>query len=153
MNIFVLDSDIKKCTEYHCDKHVIKMIVESTQMLSTACRLSGVEEGYKATHINHPCNVWCRSSLSNWLWLRDLVIALNEEYRYRYEKNINHKSYDAAMNLPLPKIKDHGLTSFAQAMPDRYKHVNSIKAYRNYYINEKSNMAFWKKRNVPYWFI
>ena len=83
MNIFVLDKDIKKCAQYHCDRHVIKMILESSQMLSTACRMNGVHDGYKATHISHPCSIWVRESLDNWFWLRDLVTELNEEYKYR----------------------------------------------------------------------
>lgn len=152
MNIFVLDYDLQKCAQYHNNRHICKMIIESAQMLSTVCRLTGLDEGYKTTHINHPCNKWCRKSLSNWLWLRDLVIELNKEYRYRYNKNINHKSYDITMSLSLPDIKDKGLTSFAQAMPDKYKNSDVVKAYRNYYIHEKSHIAQWKNREIPYWF-
>lgn len=79
MNIFVLDDDIEKCAEYHTDKHVVKMILESAQMLCTAVWSMGVEAPYKDTHKNHGCNVWVRKSLSNWLWLRDLTTALNDE--------------------------------------------------------------------------
>ena len=46
MNIFVLDDDIEKCARYHCDKHVVKMILESAQMLSTVSRENGGEIGY-----------------------------------------------------------------------------------------------------------
>jgi hypothetical protein len=58
MNIFLLDSNIKKCAQYHCDKHVVKMILESAQILSTVLRLNGVDQGYKTTHANHPCTLW-----------------------------------------------------------------------------------------------
>jgi hypothetical protein len=83
MNIFLLDSNIKKCAQYHCDKHVVKMILESAQILSTVLRLNGVDQGYKTTHANHPCTLWAGKSFSNWKWLRELASALNKEYRFR----------------------------------------------------------------------
>jgi len=128
------------------------MLTEGVQMLSTACRLFGLDEGYKITHINHPCNLWVRESLSNWKWLRKLVIELNREYRYRYNKDYNHKAYNIAMSLNYPNIEDKGLTKFAQAMPYRYKNKNAIIAYRNYYISEKQHIANWKRRNIPDWY-
>lgn len=151
MNIFILDTDIKKCAESHCDKHVIKMILESVQMLSTVCRQSGLDIGYKPTHAHHPCTIWANKSLSNWVWLRHLTAYLNEEYRYRYNKKQNHKSYDLANTLPLPNIPDIGLTPFAQAMPDQYKNKNAVTAYRKYYLNEKFNLLKWTKRIPPKW--
>jgi hypothetical protein len=72
MNIFILDEIPEKCARYHCDAHVIKMILESAQMLSTTVRLSGIDRGYKITHQNHPCTLWTGESLSNWQWLREL---------------------------------------------------------------------------------
>ena len=86
MNIFVLDQDINKCAQYHVDRHVVKMITESAQMLSTAARLVGIDAGYKITHQNHPCTKWSRNSLSNWLWLKDLAKSLNEEWKFRYNQ-------------------------------------------------------------------
>lgn len=44
MNIFFLDRNIRKCAAYHCDKHVVKMILESTQLLSTALHLNGLTD-------------------------------------------------------------------------------------------------------------
>ena len=152
MNIFVLDKEVEKCAEYHCDKHVIKMILESAQMLSAVVRLNGHDIGYKLTHKNHPCTIWARESLSNYNWLVRLTRLLNYEYRYRYDKDINHKSYDLVRTLPVPKISDIGLTPFAQAMPDQYKNKNAVKAYRDYYINEKSSFLTWTKRKTPNWY-
>ena len=163
MNIFVLDQNIEKCAEYHCDKHVIKMILESAQMLSSVVRLQGHDVGYKLTHKNHPCTIWARESLSNYLWLLQLTDSLNSEYRYRYNKEINHKSYDMVKTLPIPNLPAIGLTPFAQAMPEQYKnrntsrvlHIaknrNTVKAYRSYYLNEKSNILHWTKRKAPEW--
>ena len=58
MNIFVLDYNLEKCAQYHCDRHVVKMILESAQILSTALRMNGIVKGYRLTHINHPFTVW-----------------------------------------------------------------------------------------------
>lgn len=151
MNIFVLDKNVEKCAEYHCDKHVIKMILESAQMMSAVVRLSGYDIGYKLTHKNHPCTIWARKSLSNYKWLFKLADGLNAEYRYRYNKEVNHKSYDLIKTLPMPEIPDIGLTPFAQAMPEQYRNKNAVKAYRDYYINEKSDFLKWTKRKTPKW--
>ena len=151
MNIFILDKEVEKCAEYHCDKHVIKMILESAQMLSAVVRLNGHDVGYKLTHKNHPCTIWARESLSNYNWLVRLTRLLNYEYRYRYDKDINHKSYDLVKTLPIPDLPDIGLTPFAQAMPEQYKNKNAVKAYRDYYINEKSSFLTWTKRKKPKW--
>ena len=79
MNIFVLDTDIKKCAQYHCDKHVVKMILESVQMLCTALNKKGFTTPYKSTHVKHPCVLWVESSHDNFLWLKNLTLALNDE--------------------------------------------------------------------------
>jgi hypothetical protein len=150
MNIFVLDLNTTKCASFHNDRHCSKMILESTQMLSTACRLSGVNEGYKVAYQNHPCSIWCRTSLYNWLWLRDLVIDLNSEWKRRFNHTNNHKSYEVTISLSYPKIKDIGFTSFAQAMPDEYKSNDPVKAYRNYYMGDKRHLAQWKN-GEPWW--
>ena len=151
MNIFVLDNNVEKCAEYHCDKHVIKMILESAQMMSAVVRLNGHDTGYKLTHKNHPCTIWARKSLSNYKWLFKLAVGLNAEYRYRYNKEVNHKSYDMIKTLPIPEIPDIGLTPFAQAMPEQYRNKNAVKAYRDYYNNEKSSFLTWTKRKTPKW--
>jgi hypothetical protein len=153
MNIFVLDLDPYKAAEYHCDAHCVKMILESAQMLSTACRLGGHQDvGYKITHQNHPSTVWTRNSIENWRWLRCLADGLNKQYQKRYAKGINHKSYDVILSLPEPHFTKKELTPFAQCMPDTYKHSDAVKAYREYYVGEKVKMAKWDKLgNTPKW--
>jgi hypothetical protein len=151
VNIFILDESPKICAKYHCDKHVIKMILESAQMMSAVIRLEGHDTGYKLTHENHPCTVWARKSQSNYLWLFALACDLNAEYKYRYDKIDNHKSYELIKTLPMPFLPDIGLTPFVQAMPDCYKNSDAVTAYRNYYINEKTELLHWKKRPVPEW--
>lgn len=150
MNIFILDTDKTKCAQYHLDRHVVKMILEYAQLLSTACRHTGLDVGYRSTHINHPCSKWVRESKDNWLWLRDLSTELNREYTHRYGKS--HKSYDVIKSLPVPNLPDKGLTKFALAMPDEYKVSDPVQSYRNYYNGGKVKIATWKNRNKPYWF-
>jgi len=152
MNIFVLDYDIKKCAEYHCDKHIVKMITETAQMLCSAYYYTNQENlsPYKLAHKHHPCTVWVRESLSNWLWLRDLGLALYEEYQHRYN-NKDHKAGDVILGLEVPNLPDNGLTNFALAMPLEYKNKDVTKAYRDYYIGDKQHILQYTKRDYPEW--
>lgn len=177
MNIFYLHNNPKIAAEYHVDKHCVKMILETCQLLSTAHRvLDGVEtiglspSGrkqkrwvlpdhreqvlYSATHINHPSAVWVRQSKQNYMWLYGLLCELSSEYTYRYEKVHKCESIgliDALGKFP-QNIKSHGFTEPTPAMPDQYKVPgNSVQSYHNYYNGEKQRMFSWKKREVPDW--
>ena len=153
MNIFVLDHNIKKCARYHCDKHVVKMVLESAQILCVVCNQFGLETPYSNTHVQHPCVLWAGQSIQNWRWLKKLAKALNDEFKYRYEHKSNHKSYHVIQQLKEPPLPMIGLTQHAQAMPDKYQVPhNAVLAYRNYYIGEKKKFATWKKRRKPNWF-
>ena len=152
MNIFFLDFDTKKCAEYHCDKHVVKMILETAQLLCGVHWINESEAPYKLSHKNHPCSIWVRESLSNYLYLCDLGLELSKEYTYRYGKR--HKSQDiiewCLSNKPI--IKDIGFTTPPKAMPDEYKVDDVIESYRNYYVGAKKDFAKWKNRDIPEWF-
>ena len=188
MNIFYLDHDVRKCAEMHNDKHVVKMILEYAQLLSTAHRiLDGIVEPglsktgrkktvyrlpderdsvlYGATHVSHPSAVWVRQSDRNYIWLANLLIALCEEYTYRYGKT--HKierdglCYVLLKNVP-NNIPIKIFTEPTPAMPDdckilkeihtdRYQ-LDSLLSYRNYYIKNKTHLAKWKNRSVPIWY-
>ena len=142
MNIFFLDYDPKKCAQYHNDKHVVKMILETAQLLCGVHWVTGNEAPYKLSHKNHPCSIWTRSSLENYLWLCELGLELCIEYEYRYGKK--HKTYDVIMwcILNKPNISDVEFTSPPLAMPDHCKIDNNpIKSYRNYYMTEKSSFC------------
>jgi hypothetical protein len=152
MNIFVLDKDIEKCAEFHCDQHVVKMILESVQMLCTALNKKGISTPYKPTHINHPCVLWVEHSFDNFCWLKNLTIALNDEYRFRFEKDVDHKSISVLHQITRYDYKSRGITEYAQAMPDIYKVPGDpVKAYRQFYSGEKMSFAKWTKRSMPYW--
>lgn len=154
MNIFLLDWDVQKCAKYHCDKHVVKMILETAQLLCSAHHVtdSKLEIPYKLAHKNHPCSIWVRESLSNYFYLCELGLELCKEYTYRYGKR--HKSQDVIewCVTNLVKICDKGITEPPKAMPDEYKTKDVIQSYRNYYIGAKKEFAYWKKRDIPTWF-
>lgn len=165
MNIFVLDRNPFKSAVMMSDKHISKMIVESAQMMSTAHRfLDGKAEMtyvtrkshtksihthwlldderehvlYKATHIHHPCSKWVRESSENYEWLLTHFVALNMEYTGRFGKV--HKTYSTLFEtlLTLPKnIPTTKQTQFVQCFDDKYKHLDPIQGYRNYYEAEK----------------
>jgi hypothetical protein len=154
MNIFVLDRNPVEAARQHMDKHCVKMILEHTQMLSTAIRIhsnDSIEGIYKTAHLNHPCTIWTRHSRSNFLWLCEMTEELFKEYTKRYQKS--HKSYSIfqACRNNANFIPDGPLTPFAQAMPDQYKDADAVKAYRAYYIGEKKAFAKWKLGNIPDW--
>lgn len=155
MNIFFLDWDLKKCAQYHCDKHVVKMILETAQLLCGVHHMTpqvAPQVPYKLSHKNHPCAIWARESLTNYLTLCELGLELCEEYTYRYGKR--HKSLDVISWCieNRPKISDKGLTQPPKAMPDEYKTMDVIQSYRNYYCGEKRGFATWKGREKPSWF-
>jgi len=159
MNIFYLDNDTTLCAQYHNDKHVVKMILETAQLLSTAHRvLDGNEFAdlmgmYKATHVNHPCAKWVRESALNYMWLKTLFDSLCEEYTHRYEKM--HKCEDnlrgSLCYLPTNIPKTVKSTEPPKCMPDYCKAESVVLSYRNYYKLEKASMAKWKNREVPAW--
>ena len=178
MNFFYLDEDPWQSIEYHCDKHLIKMILESAQLLCTAHWISEYvghiprkltsEEwnevkkhktieprpfAYLPTMHNHPCTIWARTTLDNYEWLVCYAIALNEEYRYRYGKD--HKSVcNVILKLPEPvSLPRDKLTPFAQAMPDELKGSDGVKAYRRFYHKDKATFATWKGRDRPPWWV
>jgi hypothetical protein len=86
MNIFVTSSDPVKCAKYLDNKRLVKMVLESAQLLSTAMTVSGIAGPYKVTHINHPCSVWARESKDNYNWLLAHFVALCNEYTNRYSR-------------------------------------------------------------------
>jgi hypothetical protein len=149
MNIFVLDESPVIAAQMHCNKHIVKMILETAQLLSTALRFYGVNYGYNITHKNHPCSVWARATKGNFIWLNMLGRNLLEEYKYRYGKE--HKSTPIISEAPIGCIPDGPQTQFVQCMPDIYKAENAVQAYRNYYRGAKKHLLIYTKRMPPNW--
>lgn len=180
MNLFLISWIIKECVEGYFDKHVNKMIIEYAQLLSTVHWVhtdseiieEWLDEGniYRASkgQINNPIAVWVREHINNYRFLTKLAKALCDEYYYRYgseksppkrhktEKIIdflikNEPKYD---NVNKELIGPYKVTEPVQAMPDKYKEKDVIQAYRNLYLSEeKADLAKWKKREPPQWFL
>lgn len=179
INIFYLDEDPRQCAEWMVDKHVVKMIVETAQLLSTAHRvMDGLEvqlelekDGkvrrkkvwvlddhrndilYNATHINHPSAVWVRESVENYNWLVDHLYALGTEYTFRYGKK--HATIEKCFyTLQSPP---HGLRTWDWTQPPSAMDQSFIISddpivnYRNYYKHGKANLHKWKNREAPDW--
>jgi hypothetical protein len=155
MNIFFLDENPKLSAKYHVDKHVVKMILETAQLLCGVHHATDQvtdQVPYKLSHKNHPCAIWARESLSNYLYLCELGLELGKEYTYRYGKR--HKSIEVIewCIVNKPNIPDIGFTKPAMAMPDEFKVDSVVESYRNYYMGAKSDLASWKNREKPFWF-
>lgn len=150
MNIFVLDYDPEKAAQMLCDKHVVKMVLETAQMLCAAFD----NAPYKKTHANHPCTLWSQESSGNYTWLVEHGLAIAAEYTLRYGKI--HKSQsviewcrDHQHELTFPTTRP---TPFALVMPEKYRVAQTPLAYRAYYREEKAKIAAWNKtRPKPEW--
>lgn len=154
MNIFVLDTDTTRCAQYHCDRHVNKMILESVQIMCTVLNQRGFNAPYKSTHRNHPCVQWVNQSHDNFLWLGELALALNREYRFRYEKDNDHASIKVLEEIQQFRYEAQGMSDFVQAMPVEYKVPgDAVAAYRAFYLAEKYHFARWTRRPEPDWWI
>ena len=144
MNIFYLDEDPVRCASYFYDKHKVKMILESAQMLCTAHHelLHEPDVPYKRAHVNHPSTVWVRESLSHYFWLYEHMLALGNEYTKRYgKKHLTITKCKKPLELAPINIPEKQFKQPPQCMPDEYKDECSIKAYRNYYTKDKYKVA------------
>ena len=154
MNIFYLDKCPDKAARLQYNKHVVKMILESAQMLCTAHHCYGdkyqVENvPYKQAHLNHPSTVWTRRSRSTYMWLYDHMMALGDEYTKRYGKtHLSITKCKDFLAIPPRHIQGDDWCQPPQAMPDKYKDECSIKAYWNYYIGEKHVVANINKEKI-----
>ena len=158
MNIFYFDECPTESAQAQPDKMLVKMPLETAQMLCTAHReLDGDEYAdanglYKRAYWNHPCTIWARESSANYFWLYKHFLALGREYTFRYGKI--HKSVDK-LSRALFKQPDNisriGMTTLAQAMPDEYKHDDPTVAYRDYVIHEKHYAKWEQGRDKPEW--
>ena len=148
MNLFYLDCDIDQSVRYHCDKHVVKMCLETAQLLCTALRSYQLFALYKATQANHPTTRWTGDSLRHYEWLTLFGLALCKEYTWRYCKE--HASESVIRSLPkAPAFPDEGWREPPQAMPDEFKGPDCVAAYRKFYTVKKRPFATWTKRPVP----
>lgn len=176
MNIFFLSSDPATAARWHGDKHVIKMLLESTQLLWTAQHVAyapeivpdlesapttmssaGRQHGYRLTHRNHPCAIWTRATIGNYRWLVALARALATEYHWRWPARSQphacevHVEWLATHEPPLPALP---LTMPATAMPPEYRISSSPTAcYKAFYAGSKRarGITVYTRRDPPLW--
>ena len=178
MNIFYVDHNPVIAAQCLVDKHVVKMVLESAQLLSTAHRFidgnkiqgkssTGRSQKqwifgdyrdnifYKATHINHPSAIWCRQSTENYQWLLEHFFALADEYTFRHKKI--HKSFiklGKTLINPPTNMKNKNWTPMPSCMDEEYIiSDNPVTNYRNYYNFGKKSLHSWKKRQPPDWIL
>jgi hypothetical protein len=169
MNLFVLHPNPIRAAEWMCDKHVVKMILEVAQMLSTAHReleSSLVTDDcllYKKTHLNHPSTIWCRTTGANYHWAYVHMIALCDEYTKRYGKThlTDTKLRSVLCHFPeklLDSCRPKDLTIPPSCMPDKYfDRGNQVsktwkgcsESYQRYYQGEKAYMLTYKYSDTP----
>ena len=180
MNIFVLDLDPKKCADYHCDRHIVKMITEHNQILGSIAYTArdvmrkkditpefikkhfqgfprkdseGGPRPYGIGYKNHPCTKWAADSFDNYIWLCTLNLEMCYEYTRRYKRKHVGEAITIWYLTNAPEIIKKGMTPFAQAMPEDCKNTDVVIAYRNYYIKYKARFAKWAHSAVPEWFV
>ena len=171
MNLFLLSRKHKKNVRYHCNKHVVKMILETCQLLYAAAHVGGAPlEGlehkpYKLTHKWHPTSIWVRKSRNNWNYALKFAVELCEEYTRRYGKVhacAKHFKQLAKIGYYPPmetrpiknvcgKIKGTECTPFPLAMPVEcvvYKdgEVDPVRSYKRYY---RTKYKEWKENGRP----
>jgi hypothetical protein len=154
MNIFVVDENPVVAAQSLCDKHIVKMILESGEMLCHAIKSTGETTFYMSDrHKNHPCTIWTRTSKANWNWLHTHAIALCEEYTRRYGKT--HSWEERIRQLETPALPQVGLTEFARAIKKNLypefidESITTVEAYRRYYRTDKERFARWKEPSTP----
>jgi hypothetical protein len=178
INIFYIETDPYKAAQSMVDRNVVKMILETAQLLSTAHRiLDGTEyigksvsgqknvrrwllsdeletKLYSATHVNHPSAVWVRQSLNNYNWLYCHFEGLLNEYTRRYGKVHKCNGMKEFLIKPPKNIPTGYFTSPTCAMPDEYKiSKDAVENYRYYYNVAKKHLHSWKNAPTPDWII
>jgi hypothetical protein len=156
VNIFVLDRDPQAAALAHCDTHVVKMILETTQILCTVRHQAGdpVPDGYKPTHANHPCTKWAAASLANYNWLHLLLFWLHAEYEHRYPGKV-HASWRLLIPLaPSLPMEGGTMTPFVFAGPESCIRPTIVESYQALYQLKQTTMKVpmrWTKASRPEW--
>lgn len=177
MNIFILSDEttwakhLDQQVQFMCDRHIVKMIAESVQMLVTATQtwyntaVPAPCQPLSASMTKHPCTQWTMQSPTNYNYLAVLALAMCYEHQHRYPLSpqhaympwlqdlVDHLS-DTGMGLaaPMPKL-------FAIAVKDSTKRTihatlhEAVTTYRDYYVRDKHRFATWKRRAKPMWFL
>lgn len=154
MNIFYIHSDPEYAAIQLCDQHILKMQIESAQMLATAHWETGSSAPYKRAHVNHPSTKWVRESILHYRWLVRHGLAICREFTRRYGNDHKTRQVLEWLFVNEPNVPNNGFTPPPQCMPEEYKHEDTITAYKTFYAKDKVNVKrlSWKKlNNQPDW--
>jgi hypothetical protein len=144
VNVFAVDRDPARAARALCDRHVVKMTLETAQILCSAARVRlGQRAPYRATHGNHPCVAWAAARRANWEWLVRHGLALADEYERRFGRVHRCRAVLVAVARLGPPRSRRRREPFAQVMPERYRGPDAVAAYRRYYVGEKLVFARW----------
>jgi len=140
MNVFYLDKDPKVAASMHIwHKHVVKMILEYAQLLSTCHQVYSESEEplegfYRKTHVNHPSAVWVRESQDHYLWVYNCMLALGDIYKKKTGKtHLTITKMKKILSKPPTNLINTGFKQPPQCMPPEYHDNDSVKAYNKYY--------------------
>jgi len=159
MNIFFLHTCPELSAKDLCDKHVVKMVLETAQMCSTALRRNGLDplpSTYKTAFKNHPMTLWVGDCKENFMWALDHGLAIGKEYTRRYGRD--HKSTQVLQDIKdayfrnshYNNLKWH-ISTPPQCMPDEFKCDDYVEAYRAYYKVEKAAFLDYTNSQQPAW--
>ena len=163
MNIFVLDENPKLAAQMMNDKHIVKMPLESLQMISACMTLRNFNGPYRMSHSFHPCTIWAGKSKQNLMWLIDHFKALCEEYTIRYDRThkcqLTFEKVEEEVNKLIDYLPDTQLTPFAIAIApnmlcrqiEDFDNLSTVEKYRLYYLHDKKHIANWKTKRPEWW--
>lgn len=160
MNIFFLSRSTAEAAKAHHDQHVIKMVIESAQLLSTAWHqlnpeyikrepngntfLLGGKRIFAPSHTNHPMAIWVRENTANYQYCWNLGLDLADEYYHRWgqfhdepRRHNTQAILETLGNMPPALQEAEVMTNPPLCMPDEYKRDDPVEAYRAYYNGAK----------------
>jgi hypothetical protein len=148
VNIFYTNHDPALCAREHCDRHMVKMILESAQLLSTAHHAHGsaAADMYRPTHQQHPCALWTRASYDHYVWLHTLFAHLLISFERKTGRSHASSRLYLPLRTPPAGIAALGFAEPPECMPDQYK-VGSVVHSYHAYLNAK--FAEWESRARP----
>jgi hypothetical protein len=153
MNLFVISKNPIKCAEYLDDKRVVKMCLETAQLLATAINENGGEATYKSTHVNHPVAIWVRSSRMNYMWTLKHFLGLLKEYKSRYNREHKCHEYIREFIKGIDIIPKGNLTEFVNCAANNslnisFKRIPNVHLAYRFYLNERWRLD----KREPTWY-
>lgn len=157
MNIFLSSDDPLLCAQALDDKRVVKMALETAQLLASATFSLGFDIGYAPTHINHPCAKWARSGRFAFLWLIEHGMYLCNEYEHRFgdvhaSKEVILKAYQYRhlFSVKTPEFSfncsgfDTGdvFFDYKLCLVHKWHHLDG-------FVSARSKKPKWTRRNRP----